>query len=628
MKERKKTIMIFVGIIFSMLVVPQVFIFSGSAVSSTYYISTIGNDNNPGTSTRPWRNIQKAANSVSAGDTVIVRNGTYNELITISNKQGSANGWITFKTEYSWGAIIDGTGKTVTDLDGLVTITDSTYIRVSGFKIQNSNAHGIMTHGQLCHDHILDHNYLYNTYDAAISWVNIDIGCFINNITIEYNTIIYCNVGGMSGGGEAISCERLNNYLVQYNHIEQCGKECMNGLECHNGIYRYNWINGSHYFTSHPDDEKGIMIDGYTYGSSDIEIYNNYIEGRCNGISIEGEYGGSLNNIKIYNNIINLKGDGISGYYGICTADPDAMKSNIYIFNNDIICKQNYVSPIAIQDSESVHQNIQIMNNIMVGETYYIFVLYKINSNSPVIIRKSNLYYNPIGTTRAFAADNDGNAFESTAVKANPLFVNSLSDWHLQSNSPAIDKGTTVSSTDYDGNTRPQGPGFDIGAYEYVVSGSALDISSVTIKTSPILDTDANFGWENITCIVTSSFMVNNVFLILARPNGAIFNTSMSKTIGSGLYYYNTSFPLYGNYIYSIWACDTDNDGQASNSYVFSMPPNWDINNDGQCKIIDYVFISIQYGKTGRPGWIREDVDNNGVINILDLSLISNHYGE
>ncbi len=55
--------------------------------------------------------------------------------------------------------------------------------------------------------------------------------------------------------------------------------------------------------------------------------------------------------------------------------------------------------------------------------------------------------------------------------KVDPKFVNpSENDYHLQSISPAINAGVTISSVanDYDGNSRPQGSAPDIGAYEYV----------------------------------------------------------------------------------------------------------------------------------------------------------------
>jgi hypothetical protein len=65
-----------------------------------------------------------------------------------------------------------------------------------------------------------------------------------------------------------------------------------------------------------------------------------------------------------------------------------------------------------------------------------------------------------------------------------------------------------------------------------------------------------------------------------------------------------------------------------SDSNIYSLPPNWDVDEDGQCKVIDLILVSNNYYDTGNPGWIREDVDNNGEINVLDLVLITNNYGE
>ena len=58
---------------------------------------------------------------------------------------------------------------------------------------------------------------------------------------------------------------------------------------------------------------------------------------------------------------------------------------------------------------------------------------------------------------------------EKHSLTENPLFVNVENyDFHLQSASPCIDKGTITGLTlDYDDNQIPYGNAPDIGAYEY-----------------------------------------------------------------------------------------------------------------------------------------------------------------
>ena len=64
----------------------------------------------------------------------------------------------------------------------------------------------------------------------------------------------------------------------------------------------------------------------------------------------------------------------------------------------------------------------------------------------------------------------------SNPVIGNPLFVDAVNgDFHLQSNSPAIDNGTNVGILfDRDGVSIPQGSAPDIGAYEYVSGGAVV----------------------------------------------------------------------------------------------------------------------------------------------------------
>ncbi|MEN8219291.1 MAG: choice-of-anchor Q domain-containing protein [Pseudomonadota bacterium] len=86
-------------------------------------------------------------------------------------------------------------------------------------------------------------------------------------------------------------------------------------------------------------------------------------------------------------------------------------------------------------------------------------------------------------------------------INADPLFVNDVPgptlDLHLTAGSPAIDVGIPESApdTDFDGNPRPSGKGYDMGAYEYQQPVTLLQFSqadyhvtedgaSITIKVT------------------------------------------------------------------------------------------------------------------------------------------------
>jgi hypothetical protein len=154
-------------------------------------------------------------------------------------------------------------------------------------------------------------------------------------------------------------------------------------------------------------------------------------------------------------------------------------------------------------------------------------------------------------------------------------------------------------------------------------------ISNIVLTSSDPIDTNPAFGWVNNTCVVTDNVAVNDVFLNISNPNGSWNNLSLNISVGTS-YYINSSFTFSqaGNYTYCIISDDTSDNTAVSSFYDFSLPPNWDTNNDGFINIFDLVAVSNHYDETGNAGWIREDVDNNGEIQVFDLVLVSNHYGE
>jgi hypothetical protein len=107
-------------------------------VGAKFYVSTKGSDGNPGTMKLPWLTIQHAANTVSAGATVYVVGGVYNEAVNFP-KSGTASARITFQSYPGQTAVIDGTGVSccVNGTQGLINIVNQSYISVSGFEIRN-----------------------------------------------------------------------------------------------------------------------------------------------------------------------------------------------------------------------------------------------------------------------------------------------------------------------------------------------------------------------------------------------------------------------------------------------------------------------------------------------------------
>src|SRR5687767_5905297 len=90
--------------------------------SSPYHVSTLGSDSNPGTSSLPWRTIQKAADTLGPGETVVIQAGSYDERVQIT-RSGLSTALITFQTQ----------GKVVTRGFNL----QASYARINGFEVTN-----------------------------------------------------------------------------------------------------------------------------------------------------------------------------------------------------------------------------------------------------------------------------------------------------------------------------------------------------------------------------------------------------------------------------------------------------------------------------------------------------------
>jgi len=223
------------------------------------------------------------------------------------------------------------------------------------------------------------------------------------------------------------------------------------------------------------DDRGGAIFisksSDSAYDTRYVYIHDNYFHDG----NMEFIYTGdntTLYDIYIYDNIFT------GGTTGPCgTSSPYTCPSgsvflawdtdSVYLFNNTFY---NTISPIIAVTGAThaiLRNNIYYANN---GQTFF-----EIDpSQGATISSDHDLFYNSSG-----GGIPSGPGITLTNGKTgNPLFVNpAAKDFHLQPTSPAIDAGSaSVSSTvtqGYDGNSRPQGSGYDIGAYEYAAGGES-----------------------------------------------------------------------------------------------------------------------------------------------------------
>ncbi len=421
--------------------------YSTTSSGKTYYVAKNGNDANPGTETQPWLTIQKAANTLVAGETVYIRGGTYYERVSAVNS-GNANAYITYSSYPGELAIIDGQNQVISA--NPFNIVSKSYIIVQNIKVQNNIqaasinlAWGVGVGIYVSSSH---HIKILNCITQSTGGAGIfAIGYAANQQYIEGNEdlvadgnrIIDPSLWIASDGNayqEGFDMIGVTNFVLRNNVITGGYKEkidAKNGAK-YGRIYN-NIIIGNFnipYYGISPNGA-GIYLDTGT----NIDIYNNRVETVTIGIGIGSESGTTTNNVKVYNNIV--KGATI-GIRVLSFGGGTANKNNVGVFNNILYGNPQYG---ILWDSSSPcpNANCWVRNNIATS-----------NGNNLVV-------------------SGSGVTYDHNIVSGDPKYVNPPNDFHYQSTSPAIDAGSSVNvpSFDFDGNSRPRYAGYDIGAFEY-----------------------------------------------------------------------------------------------------------------------------------------------------------------
>jgi hypothetical protein len=397
-----------------------------------YHVSPAGSDSGPGSQARPFKTIQKAADSVKPGDTVLVDDGVYTysgpndchgKVVVCVSRGGAPDKWVVFRSKNKWGAKIDGGGGKAGA--GFVVQGGASYVRIQDFEMTglanvNGSAGGIDLFDGGSYFQVIG-NHIHNIGRVCTNTSNGQNGVFIEagNVLVEANLIH--DVGRLAPGEQG--CRPSNEYWKNHDH--------------------------------------GVYHDGGDY----VTIRNNIIYNIKQGWAIQ-VFPKSRAHMNILNNTVAFGNQhkGKLGAIVMWAPSTGGMKVSDSTIANNIFYEVNTAAIWmggASREEPMRFANVRISNNVI--------------SNGVLLSAEEN-----INASGLILADN--------LEKADPKFADPAAfDFHLRSDSPAINAGLALSGVDndYDGRVRPRGGHVDIGAYEHPDSPSRTARLKAKSKAKP-----------------------------------------------------------------------------------------------------------------------------------------------
>ena len=422
--------------------------------------------------------IQAAIDGAANGDAVLVSDGTYMENIDFKGKAitvKSVNGPAT--------TIIDGGG-----LDIVVKfVTQETSSSVlAGFTIRNGRPSA------------------NNFYDGG------GIAIASSSPTIQ-NNIITANFGCTGVGiGVSFGSPLIQGNTITNNQQSGCSGGTGGGGILIGGASQPQIIGNTISNNSTGSDGGGISL--FAAGMPVIRantIIGNTSGGQGGGISM-----GNQSDAVVTDNVI--KGNTALHGGGVATLVPSGA-------NGPTLVNNTFSANSAPQGGSELFfsgfpNQTQFLNNIFVGTASQIAVDCDTTYSTQSPIFHFNDVFNPLGTT--FAGSCSSSSGNNGNISADPLFVNSASDFHLQSTSPAVDAGS---------NSAPDLPSQDIAGNDRILDGKGLCTATVDMGAY-------EFARPSVLTLfpVSLAFADQNVGSTSAALSSTITNTASTATIVCG----------------------------------------------------------------------------------------------
>ncbi|MCC7386606.1 MAG: right-handed parallel beta-helix repeat-containing protein [Deltaproteobacteria bacterium] len=434
-----------------------------AGAQSTYYVAPppAGGDGQSGAQGSPWATLQHAADTVAAGDTVMVLPGTYAGFNLETS--GTANAPIRFLAQR--GVIINQ--RNATTPDG-INLEGASFVEIEGFTLNGTPRAGIRA--VLCErvtirNNIADRNERWGILTGFCDDLVIE-GNRVSNSVAEHGVYV-------SNSGDRPIIRGNTLFSNNANGIHMNGDASQGG----DGI-----ISGALV-------ERNIIYDNGTGGGS--------------GINCDGVQDSTFQNNLIYDS----HASGISLYQ----IDGGAPARNNLIINNTVVVANDGRWALNIQDGSTGNR---IYNNILINlhpsrgsiDISADSLTGFLSDNNVLMDRLTTDGGNTILTLLEWRGATSQDASSLTATPAQLFRDFAQDDYHLATNSPAIDEGraTDAPPTDIEGTARSGA--VDIGAFEHCGAGCIVDaglIDATPVDAGPGADitplADASAGTDGTT---------------------------------------------------------------------------------------------------------------------------------